>query len=219
MNLSHPPLKDIMLRTPDEKFAAAHTAILVIDMQNDFCAEGGYIEAVVGKDAAACRAVVAPIMSFVGAARAAKVPVYWIRANYDLETLPAGMAAKFAMQGKGKVCCASGSWGADFFGCTPAANEDIVEKRCFSGFIGTDLEARLRKAGIRSIVLAGVQTNICVDSTLRDGLALGFHVAIASDCVASHTPHLHDATLANVRLAMGDVLSAAEFAAMWARAG
>jgi ureidoacrylate peracid hydrolase len=206
-----------VLKTLAERIDPAHTALIVVDMQNDFCADGGYIEAVVGKDAAACRAVAAPIMDLVEAARANGVPVYWVRANYDLDLLPAGMASKFAAQGKGRICCAPGSWGADFYGCEPAAGEPVIEKNCFSGFIGTDLEARLQAAGIRSIVLAGVQTNICVDSTLRDGLALGFHVAIAGDCVASHTPQLHDATLANVRLAMGEVLSRSEITAIWRR--
>ncbi len=218
MNLAIGSDESRALPSLPERLKPAHTALLVIDMQNDFCAEGGYIESVVGKDASACRAVVAPIMALVETARAAAVPVVWVRANYALDVLPAGMAARFAAQGKGRVCCAPGSWGADFYGCKPTPDEAIIEKHCFSAFIKTDLEARLCAGAIRTIVFTGVQTNICVESTLRDGVSLGFHVVAAEDCVASHTPDLHAATLKNVSLVLGDVLSGREISAIWQRA-
>jgi ureidoacrylate peracid hydrolase len=213
-----PMLKDRLLTSVDARLKTAHTALLVIDMQNDFCAERGYVEAVVGKDAAACRAVAAPIMDLVAEARAAGVPVFWIKANYDLDGLPAGMAAKFSERGSAAVCCAPDSWGAAFFDVAPLPGEAVVEKRCYSAFRGTDLDTRLRTAAVRTIVLAGVQTNICIESTMRDGSSLGFHVVVASDCVASHTPELHDATLKNARFVFGDVLSRREIAEVW-RAG
>jgi ureidoacrylate peracid hydrolase len=81
MNIAIAAAENRQLRTVAERLAPAHTALLVVDMQNDFCAEGGYIETVVGKNAAACRAVAAPIMALVGAARAAAVPVIWVRAD------------------------------------------------------------------------------------------------------------------------------------------
>lgn len=202
-------------QTAADRLGPGHTALLVIDMQNDFCAEGGYIEAVVGKNAAACRAVAAPITTLVGAARAAAVPVLWVRADYRLETLPAGMAARFAAQGQGRICCAPGTWGADFHGVAPAPGEPVIDKHCYSAFIGTDLDARLNARGIRALVFAGVQTNVCVETSLRDAYSLGFHVAVAADCVASHTAELHEATLKNVRFLFGDVLSGREVAALW----
>jgi len=218
MNVAVTRHPDRLLRTVEERLVPAHTALLIIDMQNDFCAEKGYIQEIVGKDAAACRAVAAPIMALVKQARAAAVPVFWVRANYDLDKLPAGMAVRFGPQGKGRICCGTGSWGIEFYGVEPGAGEAVIEKHCFSGFMGTDLDTRLRTLAIRSLVFAGVQTNICVEATLRDGLARGFHTIIATDCVASHTAELHDATIKNVRLAMGDALTGAEIGALW-RAG
>ena len=215
MNVAVAPMPDRLLRTPAERLAPQHTALLVVDMQNDFCAEKSYIDEVLGKDASPCRAVAAPIMALVKNARAAGVPVFWIRANYDLDKLPAGMAVRFGAQGKGRICCGTGSWGWGFYGVEPAPGEAEIEKHCFSGFMGTDLDTRLRTLAIRSLVFAGVQTNVCVDATLRDGLARGFNVALAADCAASYAADLHDATLKNVRLAMGDVLSGAEIAAFW----
>lgn len=203
------------LKTAADRLKPGHTALLVIDMQNDFCAEGGYIESVVGKNTAPCRAAAAPLMALVEAARGAGVPVLWVRADYRLDKLPESMAARFAEQGKGRVCCAPGSWGADFYGCAPAPGEAVIDKHCYSAFIGTDLEVRLRARGVRTLVFAGVQTNVCVETTLRDGYSLGFNVVAAADCVASHTAELHEATLKNVRFLFGDVLSGREIAALW----
>jgi len=204
-----------VLSSVEARLDPAHTALLVIDMQNDFCAEGGYVEAVVGKDAAACRAVAAPIMALAADARAAGVPVFWIKANYALDGLPAGMAAKFGERASAAACCAPGSWGADFFGVEPRPGEAVIEKRCYSAFRGTDLDTRLRSLAVRTVVLAGVQTNICIDSAMRDASSLGFYVVVASDCVASHTPELHDATLKNAQFVFGDVLSRRQIAAFW----
>jgi ureidoacrylate peracid hydrolase len=215
MNLAAPPQQDAALKAAAERLTPGQTALLVIDMQNDFCAEGGYIESVVGKNAAACRAAAEPIATLVATARTAGVPVYWVRADYRLEKLPAGMAARFAAQGKGRVCCEPDSWGAAFYHCAPAPGESVVTKHCYSGFIGTDLEARLRARGARTLVFAGVQTNVCVETTLRDAYSLGFNVVVAADCVASHTAELHEATLKNVRFLFGDVLSGREIAALW----
>jgi ureidoacrylate peracid hydrolase len=203
------------LRTVAERLAPAHTALLIVDMQNDFCAEGGYIESVVGKNAAACRAVAAPLMALVNAARAGGVPVFWVRADYRPEKLPASMAARFAVQGKGRICCEPGTWGADFHGVAPAPGEAVIDKHCYSAFIGTDLAARLSGRGVRTLVFAGVQTNVCVETSLRDAYSLGFNVVAAADCMASHTVELHEATLKNVRFLFGDVLSGREIAALW----
>jgi ureidoacrylate peracid hydrolase len=205
-----------LLLTAEARLAPGHTALLVIDMQNDFCAEGGYVEKVVGKDASACRAVAELIMDLVARARDAGVPVYWLIADYSRDKVPEGMRVRAAARGGNPpVCCAPGSWGAEFFGVAPLSGEPVVVKHNYSGFIGTDLEPRLRRCGVRTIVLAGVQTNVCVESTLRDGFGLGFHTVLASDCVASHTAELHEATIKNAVFLFGDVLPRAGIAAIW----
>ncbi|HXP29981.1 MAG TPA: isochorismatase family cysteine hydrolase [Stellaceae bacterium] len=191
-----------------------HTALLVIDMQNDFCAEGGYVESVLKRDAAACRAVAAPIMELVAAARRAQVPVIWVVADYSLDKIPAGMRIKAAERGV-PPACGSGGWGAAFYELTPAPGETTIEKNCYSGFIGTRLAAHLRGLGIRTLVFAGVQTNVCVESTLRDGASLGFHVVLAADCVASHMQSMHEATLQLVAMLFGDVLPRRKIAEHW----
>jgi ureidoacrylate peracid hydrolase len=208
-----------LLDTVAKRLAPGHTALLVVDMQNDFCAEKGYIEVVGRRDARACRAVAKPIMELVGEARRATVPVVWIKANYEPDKIPAVMLVKRHERGIAEVCCKPGTWGGDFYGVTPAPGEAIVEKNCYSGFIGTDLEARLQKLGVRTIVVAGVQTHVCVEATLRDGAMLGFYAVLASDCAAAYSAEQHEATVKSTQAFYGDVLGRGDIAASWRQAG
>ncbi len=208
-------LKDITLATLSERLDPAHTAVLVIDMQNDFCAPGGYVEVGTGLDAGPCRAMVAPINDLVSKARAVGAPVIWVKADYAWDKVPPGMRAKAMARGATTLFACSGTWGGDFFEVEPAADELVIEKTSFSAFMGTNLDRHLRARGIRTVVFCGVQTNVCVDSSARDAQALGFYVAIASDCVASHTLALHDATLKTLGFLFGDVLPKDEIDGHW----
>ena len=172
-----------LLDTVEKRLKPAHSAVLVIDMQNDFCAEAGYVEKVVGKDVSACRAVVPEVMALVEAARAQGVPVYWIKANYDPDRLPEGMRVK-QQEKSSVVCCGTGSWGGELCGVSAARGEAVIEKSSYSAFAGTEVERQLRERGIRTVVFAGVQTNVCVESSLRDAVCRGFYAVLASDCVA-----------------------------------
>lgn len=203
-----------VLENVDMRLDPAHAAVMVIDMQNDFCAEKGYVERVVGKDASACRVVVPSIMALVTAARDRGVPVFWIKANYDTDRLPEGMLVK-QREKSAEICCGTGSWGSDLYGVTPIGGEPVIEKSSYSAFIGTDVDEQLQKRGIRTLIFAGVQTNVCVESSLRDAVCRGYYAVIASDCVASHTQPLHEATLNNVRFLFGDVLDRAAITGSW----
>ena len=203
-----------LLDTMHQRLDPAHVAVLVIDMQNDFCAERGYVERVVGKDVSACRAVVPAIMDLVAAARGHGVPVFWIKANYDPDRLPEGMLVKQREKSR-EICCGTGSWGNEFYGVAPAQGEAVIEKSCYSAFVWTDFEDQLRRRGIRTLIFAGVQTNVCVESSLRDAVCRGFYAVLAGDCVASHTAPLHEATLNNVRFLFGDVADRAAIKEAW----
>ncbi|MDQ0314394.1 cysteine hydrolase family protein [Amorphus orientalis] len=192
----------------------SRSAVVVIDMQNDFCAEGGYVETVVGRSAEPCRAVAEPIGALLADARAAAVPVIWVRADYEPDKIPPGMLAK-QRERSSVVCCAPGSWGYGFYGVEPREGEAVFDKHCYSAFEGTGLSEHLRAEGIETLVFAGVQTNVCVETSFRDAVCRGFYGVLASDCVASHAPPLHEATLANIGFLFGDVLPREEIASHW----
>ena len=207
-----------LLATLDARLATGSAALVVIDMQNDFCAAGGYVGQVLGRDVSACRAIVPALETLIGAARESGVPVLWVVARYDDDAVPGPMLAKKREAGITAVSCASGSWGAEAFGVAPLPGEAIFVKHTYSGFAGTELDAHLQRTAISTIVVAGVQTNVCVESTLRDGHARGYYIVVAEDCVASHMPQAHEATLTNVRFLFGDVVPSATIAARF-RAG
>jgi ureidoacrylate peracid hydrolase len=194
----------------------AHSALVVIDMQNDFCADGGYIHRVFKTDMSGNAALAAQITALADAARAASMPVIWVQAIYDRKYLAAPALSKQREAGIDLVCCAEGTWGAAFFGVEPRPGEPVVQKHRYSAFFDTALERLLRERAIRTVVLAGVATNTCVDATLRDAFFRGFYVVVPEDAVGSHVPALHDATLRQVRMLYGDVTTVDTLARLWA---
>jgi len=204
------------LRTSfEDRVAPDHTALLVIDLQNDFVAEGGYIETVVGRSAAACRAILPAVATLIDSARRAKVPVIWVVADYSHDRIPEPARVRLAERGWSGVCGAPGSWGAEFAGPRPEAGETVITKHSFSSFHGTGLEDELRRRGVETLVVTGVQTNACVDYAIREGFVRGFYIAVAEDCVASHMPDLHAATLKAAGFLFGDVVPSGRLIERW----
>jgi ureidoacrylate peracid hydrolase len=191
-----------------------HTALVIVDMQNDFCAAGGYIEKL-GMDVSGYPDILPPIRSLLAAARSVGVPVIWLVACYEDGLVPPAMAVKKQAMGVEAICCARGTWGAKLFGLDRAENEVVIEKHTFSGFSNPEFAQVLEKSGTDSLVFCGVQTNVCVEATLRDAHSRGFYVTLAADAVASHTKPLHDATIANVRFLIGDVVTSEQLAGLW----
>ena len=193
----------------------AHTAVVVVDMQNDFCAEGGYIHETQNADMTPFAPLARRIRVLTDAARDAGAAVVWVKAVYDHELLPAPMLSKMLEKGKGAVCCASGSWGADFYDLDPAAGEPVVEKHCYSAFHDTELDSVLRDRGIRTLVMTGVATNVCVDSTLREGFFNGYYIVMPPDCVGSANAALHEGTVRSVDFVFGHVPDSGEVMRIW----
>ncbi|HWM83963.1 MAG TPA: cysteine hydrolase [Pseudolabrys sp.] len=192
-----------VLKTVEEQLQPGHTALLVVDLQNDFCAEGGFLHRERGYDIRFAKQVADNIGVVVAAVRRMNVPVIWIRSHYDFKYLAEPHIAKRGNEG----CCLEGSWGAEFFALVPDRDDTIVDKHHFNAFTGTVLHEILQRRGIRTLALAGVATNVCVDSTLRDGFFHGYHVVLLEDCVGSNNKAGHDGTLATVRANFGEVLS------------
>jgi ureidoacrylate peracid hydrolase len=194
-----------LLATFEEQVRPDRAALLVIDMQNDFCAAGGYLQRERGYNVEFARTVADRIATAVDAARAAGVLVVWIRSVYDFKHL----AAPHIVKRRDEGCCLEGTWGADFYELKPNPDEPVVTKHHYSGFAGTPLDGLLRKNGIRTLVMTGVATNVCVDSTLRDGFFAGYYIVLLEDCVGSNSAAGHAGTLATVRNNIGIVTDSA----------
>jgi nicotinamidase-related amidase len=182
----------------------AHTALLIVDMQRDFCCAGGsfdrlgvdlsmyppLIERIAALTAAARRSGVMPvfIQMTVLAGRASDSPAQ-IRFNLRLHDGHHGQADPLSYT-------LDGSAGQQFVpGLEPLEGELVVKKYRSSGFWGTNLDLLLRSNGIKSVVVAGCTTEGCVESTARDAMFNDYYVVIGTDAVASDDPAQHEASM------------------------
>ena len=189
-------------------------AVLVVDVQNDFCHEQGAFGRL-GFDMGAIQASVRALTGFLDAARRAGVPVVFIKTHHGPWTNSEAWLTRGPRRA-GEIC-AAGSWGAEFYGVTPAAGEPVVVKHRYSGFLGTDLEVILRARERRSVLVTGVATNVCVESTARDAYMRDYHLVMVDDCCGAVTKAEHEATLHNMRSYFGRVLDSHTIAAHWQR--
>jgi len=180
-------------------------ALLVIDMQRDFCAPGGYADRA-GMDIEALRTPIPSIERLLAAARAAGIAVVHTREGHraDLSDCSAAKMARSAAAGApvgtpgpmGRLLV-RGEYGHDIIDeLAPLSGEPIVDKPGYGAFYQTDLEAILRNAGVRRLALAGITTEVCVHSTLREAVDRGFECVTVADACAASDPHIHAAALA-----------------------
>jgi ureidoacrylate peracid hydrolase len=207
------PLRPLTLA---EKVDPATTALLVIDVQNDYIHPDGY-SARSGSDTTACIEVVPRILQFIGAARAAGVYVIYTRNWHRPETDSPAWLDRLARGGRTREQRAgrADTWGAAWYGVEPMPGEEIVSKFRYDAFLGTNLEFLLRARGIRTVICTGTTTEICVESTARAAIMRDFHLVVAEDCCASNHLDAHHATLKTLKSGFGQVTTADEIEATW----
>jgi nicotinamidase-related amidase len=201
-----------------------HTALIVVDMQRDFCIPGGAFDEL-GIDISMYPPMVPRLVRLVEGARAAGVPIVYIQMtqlpNRAIES-PAQIRFNLRMHlanlGDGVEplrYTADGSEGQMIIEeLTPSPGDLIVKKYRSSGFWGTNLDMLLRSNAIQSVVMTGCTTEGCVESTARDALFNDYYVVIAEDCVASDDRAQHDASLLLMRHRF-DIASADEIIGVW----
>lgn len=210
-----------MLRTLNQKVQPERSAALIVDVQNDFCADGGAMHAE-GRDLSLVQAMVPRLARFLDAARAAHVPLVWIRNVYNTDPnwyLSEVWLEQKMRRGKGsyveRPVCQPGAWNGDFHHVRPRPDEVIVTKHRYGAFESTDLDLILRSRGIRTIIMTGVATNVCVETTARQAFMRDYYVVFSSDCTATYNQPDHEATLRNIDQSFGQVASSAEIVACW----
>lgn len=162
-------------------FDPQQSALIVVDMQNAYATPGGYLD-LAGFDVSTTRPVIANIQTAVTAARAAGMLIIWFQNGWDEQYVEAGgpgspnfhksnalktMRKQPQLQGK---LLAKGSWDYQLVDeLVPQPGDIVLPKPRYSGFFNTPLDSILRSRGIRHLVFTGIATNVCVESTLRDG--------------------------------------------------
>ncbi|MGH2964425.1 MAG: cysteine hydrolase family protein [Solirubrobacterales bacterium] len=205
-------------KLPLARVEPAATRLVVVDVQNDFLADGGWFANHPGHDLEGMRRAVDNADRLIGLARSAGVRPIFIRAIYDEKWLSKAMLERHELVGLGIDHCQEGTWGAEFYVVEPADGEEVISKHRYSAFIGTELDVLLRSQGVENLIFVGVTTNVCVESTARDGYMLDYHIIVVEDCTASYSEESHQATLSNIRRAFGRVASSEEIASVWREA-
>jgi ureidoacrylate peracid hydrolase len=199
------------------------TAVIVVDMENDFAAKGGMFDRA-GVDISGAQKVIAPTAKVLTAARQAGLKIIYLKMGYraDLSDLGASDSVnrtrhlKFgvgqtirAPDGRESRILIRDTWDTDIVPeLKPQASDIVIYKTRFSGFYRTDLDATLKKLGIKYLIVTGVTTSICVESTVRDAMFRDYLCVLLRDCMSEPIGHdlprtNHEASLLNTEVLFG----------------
>ncbi|AUU90314.1 MULTISPECIES: pyrimidine utilization protein B [Enterobacteriaceae] len=210
---------------PDSlRFDPAQSALIVVDMQNAYATKGGYLD-LAGFDVSATAPVIEKIQTAVAAAREAGMLIIWFQNGWDEQYVEAGgpgspnwhksnalktMRKRPELQGK---LLAKGGWDYQLVDeLVPQDGDIVLPKPRYSGFFNTPLDSILRSRGIRHLVFTGIATNVCVESTLRDGFFLEYFGVVLEDATHQAGPAFaQQAALFNIETFFGWVSDVGTF--------
>jgi nicotinamidase-related amidase len=222
-DLTRPPLEprpiSLVADTKTIRIDLAKTALLVIDMQNDFCHPDGWL-AHIGVDVTPARQPIAPLQRLLPELRSHQVPILWINWGNRPDLLNISAAARHVYNPTGTgiglgdrlpknqaPVLTQGSWAAAVVDeLTPLPGDVRIDKYRMSGFWDTPLDSILRNLGKTTLLFAGVNADQCVMATLQDANFLGYDCILLSDCTATTSPEFcWQATIYNVNQCFGFV--------------
>jgi ureidoacrylate peracid hydrolase len=193
------------------------TALIVVDMQNAFCHEDGSLSKT-GLDWTAHNRAIGPVVRLVDAAHACGMPVFFTRYVVNEDYSDAGLFPELfpaLAELRGMV---TGTWDAEIVDeLTPQGGDRVIDKPRQSAFYRTDLEEQLRELGVDSVIVCGVVTNMCVESTVRDAYCRDIRVVIPSDATASVAREMHEGALRTFVYGFGPVVTVDELEAAMSR--
>jgi ureidoacrylate peracid hydrolase len=213
---------ETMLTTLEMKVKPLHTALIVVDMQNDFCAKGGIFDRD-GMDISMIQAMAPRLTHFISMAREIRVAIVYIQTIYYSpnrwylsDVWLEQRKRRGRRSGIEEPACEQNSWGADFYdGIKPLPGEAVVNKHRFSAFLDTDLDLILRSKGIRTLIMTGVATDVCVETTARDGFMRDYYIVFMRDCTASTSEERHRNALKNIEIYFGEVVDSTDVLGCW----
>lgn len=187
------------------------TAVIVIDMQKDYCCEGGTFHKR-GYDVAPAQMLAPRLNTFLAEARKSLKHIIHIKM-----TKVAGLSSPVSAELYERLGIerAYDPAMAEFYEVVPKEGDTVMAKYKYSGFYSTYLDQFLRANGIKTLIITGIATNVCVESTARDGFMRDYYIVVPSDLTEATSPEAKDLTLANINTFFGEVVEAKDLVACW----
>jgi nicotinamidase-related amidase len=193
-----------------------HTALVVVDVQNDFAHSDGFI-AKFGLDMSYIQAALPRVNGIITDARRLGVTVIYLQEWISKSTILPNFITQFG--DFEHIAVRADTWGAEFHPdlVKPEPGETIVRKPCYDGFQDTNLDVTLRASGIKTCVYAGFASNVCVEATARHGFVQGYYSVLLADATAAGTTGEHEACQSTFKVFYGPVVKANEVVDIWAK--
>ena len=218
-----------ILDSLEEQVAPSHTALVIVDVQNDYVHADGFFAKKSMKDfqdRSLIPGMLASLERLLAEARSAGVLTVFVRSHLDLKYLSPAIVQRKKVIGQVNEKLApysslEGTWGADFYGAfrpDGRSPEVVVTKHRQSAFWGTNLDMILRSNGIKTLVMSGLATSGCVESTTRDAAMNDYYVVTPRDSCSDQDVTRHEASLRKVSISFGYVVDSVDIAKAWQRA-
>ena len=194
-----------------KKVDPAHTALVVVDMQRDYCCSGGILTRM-GFDITPVQALAPRLAGLVDQARKALVPIIHLKMAILPELRSPALAEHYRGVGLGRPLDPSLS---EFFEVVPRPGDIVIQKYRYSGFVSTYLERYLRANGVQTLVITGVATNVCVESTARDGFMRDYSVVIPRDMTEGTSPEAKQWSLETLGNFFAEIVASDDLLRCW----
>jgi ureidoacrylate peracid hydrolase len=189
-----------------------HSALVVIDIQNDSCHPDG-VYAKTGRDISLRRQAAHNTAEFLPMVRRFGVPIIFFKFNQNRwNQSPTWLRSANGMR---EAACIEGTWGEDFYAVKPEPGDAVLVKHRYSAFIGTDFAMVLRSRGIRTLLLTGGGTNVCVEATAMDGFMLDYDIVVVADCCGTPTIEDHEPALKRMASLCATVVESTDLVKLW----
>lgn len=205
-----------ILKSLEEQVKPSHTALIIVDVQKDFCADDGVMARDYGLDVTPIQATVPNLNIFIKKARQIGLFIVWLKEICSLDRLLPNYKAIHGDNNELKLV-REGSDGIEFYDkvVPPMDNEPIVIKRNYDGFEETELHTVLQSRGIKTLLMTGFTTSVCVETTARHGYLKGYYIVLISDCCNAIDPKEHESSIMNISRFFGKVATANEIVSIW----
>jgi ureidoacrylate peracid hydrolase len=198
------------------ELTAENTALLVVDMQNGFCHDDGSVNQI-GLPAARLQTAIEPCRRLIAAARRANIPIIYTRYVYRPDYTDGGiMVHEFFPDLKDGHCLAAGTWDIEVLDeLAPVDDDYIIDKNRPSAFLATGIEPILKGLSIRDLVVCGVTTNCCVETTVRDASQRDYRTFVVEDAVAEYEDDRNDVALKSMGMLFAALVKTEDVIGVW----